>query len=688
MDSMPRIRQLPPHLVNKIAAGEVVERPASVVKELVENALDAGATRIEVALEQGGCDLIRVADNGCGIEAEDLPLAVASHATSKISTADDLFRVATLGFRGEALASIASVSRLTIRSRPADRLDGAYLELEGGVDPRHPEGAPRAVPCGCPAGTTVEVRHLFFNTPARRKFLRTTQTELGHATEALQRLALAHPRVHVTLRHQGRLVLDLPPADRWLERIERLFGSELAAQLLWVDSQDGDTRLYGYVAHPSLSRPHPRMQYLFLNGRYVRDRALQHALGEAYRGLLLSGRYPVAFLCLQMDPAQVDVNVHPTKLEVRLQDSGRVYSQVLGTLRQKFLTSDLSARLRPSGAYGAAGSSSPLAGAAVDTDIYPAADSCLAAEIGSGSAEAAEDPTSAHDPAQVEAMRQRFAQWAAAQAQRAAVVEPQAAPNPVVGPHNAAFPHRPAPLVLNKLSRAALAGRSPARSEGPSDAPAGGCSALSDDSAGPTAADGGGGSAPRVAPVRALQFHNRYLVAESEEGILVIDQHALHERILYEQLRARIRSGTLEAQALLVPEPLDLSPAELHVVLEHRETLARLGLGVEPFGGSTVLVTSYPAMLTGVQPAALVRHLAELLATPGREPRAEDVLDELLHRMACQAAVKAGDALAPEEIAALLQQRDLVADAHHCPHGRPTALVLTREELDRQFLRK
>lgn len=343
--SLPVIRRLSASVINKIAAGEVIERPASVVKELLENAVDAGATRIDLAMEQGGVALVRVTDNGCGMSAEQLPLAIAPHATSKICDADDLFRVATLGFRGEALASIAEVSRMVLRSRSSDSEAGAELEITGGQ-------AREVVPTGAPPGTTIEVHDLFFNTPVRRKFLRSTQTELGHATEAFTRLALANPHIHFTFRHGGKLLHDMPPCEEWLTRVAGFFGAELADQLLWVASQDGPLRLSGYVARPSQSRGNPRMQYLFLNGRAIRDRSLGHALGEAYRGLLLTGRYPICFLHLEMPPEEVDVNVHPTKLEVRFQDGGRIYSQLLGTLRTKFLTVNLDSKLQPAASDG------------------------------------------------------------------------------------------------------------------------------------------------------------------------------------------------------------------------------------------------------------------------------------------------------------------------------------------------
>ena len=569
---MPQIHQLPLSVVNKIAAGEVIERPASVLKELLENSVDAGARRIDVAVEQGGGELIRVADDGCGIAADQLPLAVASHATSKIESADDLFRVRTLGFRGEALASIAEVSRFVIRSRPADASSGAELEIVGG-QPRE------VVPAGCPVGTTIEVRNLFFNTPVRQKFLRSTQTEMGHTIEALARLALAHPRIHFTLSHNGR------------------------------------------------------MQYLLLNGRAIRDRALQHALSEAYRGLILTGRQPICFLRFEMPSELVDVNVHPTKQEVRFQDSGRLYSQLLGTLRTKFLTTDLTAR----GRSPAAGSSTTAGDESVEmtgsvSQLVRWAKEQLGQQVGDGARDAGSSSVTADR-----------------QTGERGTAEPLRLHRVDVSPFQ--------PFDAEEVSR--LPTPAPVRSE-----------------------DASGRSTGR-----ALQVHNRYLVAETEVGIEVIDQHALHERILYEQLREKVLGGALESQRLLVPEPVDLTATEAAAVLEQAELLAKLGVEVQPFGGETVLVSSYPAMLANWSPAEVLRELVEKLLAGGRVPEPRDLLDDLLHMIACKGAVKFGDRLSPEEIDALLAERHLAHDAHHCPHGRPTALVFTREELDRQFKR-
>jgi DNA mismatch repair protein MutL len=572
---------------------------------------------------------------------DELPLAVASHATSKITSAEDLFRVGTLGFRGEALASIAAVSRFAIRSRPHDRGTegapaGAELEVVGG-EPGE------TMPVGCPPGTIIEIRNLFFNTPVRRKFLRTTQTEMGHVTEAFTRLALAYPGIHFVLRHNGKTVHDLPRAGDPVERIARFFGNDLAEDLIPVESTDGAVQLAGHVAHPSHSRANRRWQYLFLNGRSIRDAALSHSLSEAYRGLLLSGRYPICFLHIAMPTDSVDVNVHPTKQEVRFQDGGKLYSQLLGMLRTKFLTSDLKSRAAVPGDTVADDDEVERA-ASARSELVDWAKNQLAAQTSATSGTVSTPPASDTPAARTQPG------W--------------------LGTHSTpefrAFPStgRP-PLTLNRISP-----------------PPGGPPAVDAATEAPET-----GLRRDARPSRAIQIHNRYLVVETAEGVEVIDQHALHERILYEQLRERVLDGAIETQRLLVPEPVDLAAAEAAAVLESRDLLAELGVEVEPFGGETVLVSAYPAMLANISPADVLRDLVEHLVTGGKSPDRRDLLDDLLHMIACKAAVKYGDRLTIEEIDALLIDRHLAHDHHHCPHGRPTALVFTREDLDRQFKR-
>lgn len=623
---MADIKQLPPSVINKIAAGEVIERPASVVKELLENAVDAGSHRIEVTVARGGAELIRVSDDGCGIKDSQLPLAVASHATSKIRDADDLFQVGTLGFRGEALASIAEISRFTLRSRTFDSSAGFELEVNGG-------NLGDVVPCGCPVGTTVEVSDLFFNTPVRRNFMRTTQTEMGHISETFIRVALAHPGIHFTLRHNEKIVYDAPSVENWRQRIATLAGAELAEGLISVESADGPVRMSGYVADPTFSRGNNRMQYLMLNGRYIRDRSLGHALGEAYRGLLLGGRYPIAFLRIELPPEMVDVNVHPTKLEVRFQDGGRLYSQLLGTLRKKFLTTDLTAKVQSTVTSGG-----DEAGAAMDTQY-------------------------------AQQHRRELADWAKGQ------LSSTGAQSDGSGDQGALDlqyePPRGTGLEMTRLDRAWPAAGLGSKSQfgspvtSPEEVP------PPHEARGPS----------------ALQVHDRYIITEDEGGMVVIDQHALHERILYEELREKVMTENMETQRLLVPEPVSLTAAEAAAAIEQRDLLCRLGIELEPFGGDTVLVSSYPAMLANLSPAELVRQVVSQLLDGGKAPDRRDLLDELLHMISCKAAIKAGDRLSQAEITALVQRRHLCQDSHHCPHGRPTALVFTREELDRRFKR-
>lgn len=703
---MPRIRQLPPSVINKIAAGEVIERPASVVKELLENAIDAGSTRIDVTVEQGGMDLIRIVDNGCGMAADQLELAVSPHATSKLESADDLFRVATLGFRGEALASIAEISQATIRSRETlpdgSSSGGAELSINGG------ERSP-IQPCGAPPGTMIEVRQLFFNTPVRRKFMRSVPTELSHITEAVTRCALAFPRIHFTLRHGAKLLHDLPPTTNLAERIGAFFGHDLAGDLLWVESRDESVWLRGYAAKPNHNRANNRMQYLFLNGRAIRDRSLQHALSEAYRGIMMVGRYPIAFLQLDMPPEMVDVNVHPTKLEVRFQDGGRLYSQLLGTLRAKFLATDLTAKLDASkdSTAGSLAAAFKVPTPATQTTLMPwdrdaAREDKLAANAtveplarsSNGSvfypSEAAHDVRGAHDPDRAARLRAELVAWAKGELGTSSTTTASA--NPLaVSPGSSqpgwlgdteespvpAYGHAPLPFIpFPSIGTIPPAPNYPGR-------PVNASPSAATESISPPPTNGLS-SAQRGS---AIQIHNSYLVAETDSGLVVIDQHALHERILYEQIRTKVLAGAVEVQKLLVPEPVDLNAEEANLLLGNAETLLKLGIAVEGFGGGTVLVSSYPAMLANFQPAEVLREIAHQLGNEGKTPERRDLLDELLHMVSCKAAIKAGDRLTPDEVNALVALRDDFQDSHHCPHGRPTMLTLTREELDKQFKR-
>lgn len=626
-----RIRQLPAEIVTKIAAGEVIERPASVVKELLENSIDAGSTRIDVDVEQGGTELIRVVDNGSGIAAADLPLVFASHATSKLSSSDDLFRISTLGFRGEALASIGAVAQVTVQSRPADQPCGAEISCQGGQ-----LSAVRA--WNGSSGTRMEVRHLFYNTPVRRKFMRTISTEMGHITEHFIRIALAHPMVHMVLRHNGKLIHEVPggadvgPAVGLLDRIGTFFGVEVRDQVYLVEAEQKPAAIRGYIADPACDRGNARLQYLFVNGRCIRDRSLGHAIQEGYRGLLMTGRYAVAFLFIELPPDQVDVNVHPTKAEVRFREAQSIYHLVFANIRNRMRAENLTGKLQTPRSPAGQTSNQAMPSSVPRTDAVP---------------------------------------WTLFAPIR---------PTPFL-PFTASARTTEGPQVSDVRRAAARAGDEAGDTQNDEESE---CSEPLMEGAGVAPVCHASTSLPTY-PVNAIQVHDAYLVVETNEGMLVIDQHALHERILFEHLKERIRAGALEKQRLLVPETVELTADQAACVLEHQQDLAELGLDVEDFGGGTVLVTACPAMLNRQAPQDILRAVVDHLVTKDRLPNREQLLNDLLSVMACRAAVKAGDRLTSEEIASLVAQRNLAADAHHCPHGRPTSLLFSRQELDRQF---
>ncbi len=648
---MSRIQQLAPHVINRIAAGEVIERPASVVKELLENSVDALATRIEVDIAEGGIELIRISDNGEGMHPEDLELSVTSHATSKIQSDEDLTKVSTLGFRGEALASVASISRFRIRTRRQGLDTGRELEAEGGDIRIHRD-------CGCPEGTVIEVHNLFFNTPARRKFLKKSSTEFGRISEQFSRIALAHPNLHMVLRHNDKLVYELPATLNQLDRIRRFFGSDVGDKMIAIESEvqtpDGEAiRLWGYVGNPSLSKASRKDQYLFLNGRFIQDRTLQHALGEAYRGLLMIGRHPVSFLFLELPPHLVDVNVHPTKTEVRFQDSQNLYRQLLHTLRDKFRELDFQSEIQV-----------PAARRSTDGESPP---SHVQKELQMWTSSAT---TSTRPPLLAPASNQGGPHFSGT----------------VGGSTQSGF--GPAPKAA--AFRPAVADALSALPDG---------TAFDPETTGATAVaveDGFDVDPLTQEPVaeqdivhghefRAFQIYDCYLVVAGDAGIEIIDQHALHERIMYEHLRGRVLEGTVESQKLLIPETIECSAGEAAVLLEYKDLLSEIGFEVNDFGGTTVLLTSHPVMLPRGSFVRILRDLATQLEESDGKTSRRDLLDHMMHTMACRAAIKAGKRLAPEEMQELLRQRFTVQDSHHCPHGRPTSLMLSQLTLDKQF---
>ncbi len=620
------IHVLPEALINKIAAGEVVERPASVVKELLENAIDAGATVINIAIEDGGRTLIRVADNGCGISPEEAPLAFAQHATSKIESTEDLFAIHTMGFRGEALASIASVSHATMVTRTHDRPQAVRLEVRDSV-------ISPAVPCAAAPGTSIEVRDLFYSVPARRKFMRTDATEFGHIHEMVLRSALPNPQVAITLAHNGKNVLELPATSDAQVRVSEALGRELHEQLIPIDFAERDVRIHGFAGQPALARPTAKYQYIFLNGRFIRERSLLHALKEAYRGLIEPASQPVAILFVEMDPAGFDVNVHPQKTEVRFRDSGSVYRVLLAALREKLLASDLTPQVRTANRFDAPTSPLPPS---------------------SGTAGSGLSRPDVSETRQI--IADFFKQTTPMQTRIAFGAEPS-------------VPLSPAPLAAED-SRTGTQGSEFA-------APAAEPAATEPIHADDPAAFG-----------RFVQLHNTYLVAETPDGMVIVDQHALHERIIYEELFARATRGPLEGQRLLIPEVLPITPRQRAALDAVQPLLLDLGMEVTEFDAQSVAVQTFPSLLSKVSPREFLRDLLDKLLELGSKLNREELLHEVLDMASCKAAVKAGYPLSQEEIAALLARKQQVDRSSNCPHGRPTTLRLSIGDLERQFKRK
>jgi len=615
MDRRP-ILQLPASLVNRIAAGEVIERPASVVKELVENALDAGATDILVEVEDGGRELIRVVDNGCGIPADQLKMAFAEHATSKLSCDDDLFAISTMGFRGEALASIGSVSHAKILTRIPESAAAYEIENRGGIITDVQAAAGNV-------GTSVEVRNLFFNTPARRKFLKGTATESGHVSEMVMRLALPHPNVAFRLISGGRKSLDLAACQRE-DRLLSAWPDHFREQRLPLDLRDAEIRIAGLIGLPELANPTAKYQFMYLNGRAIRDRFIQHAIKEAYRGLMEPGRQPAAILMIDMPPGDVDVNVHPTKAEVRFKDSGRIHGLVLAGVREKLLGSDLTPKARPQ----------------VDDQQSLGMREKLAEFLRAGGSAPPVSPSPAPT-----------SQWTLH-------VPPQQPP--MNWPTPPPEPSQPQPIVAASPQSPLNSPVAPPPSNGASIGP----------------------------KLPSMQLHNSYLVTESEDGLIIIDQHALHERIMYEELLVRMQRGPLESQHLLIPEVVKASARQIALLDQIQPLLKKLGIEASPFGPDSVAVSAFPSFLEKLEPGLFVTELLERGEQELLDLHEEELLHELLDMMACKAAVKAGDPLTSAEIEALLARREVLERSSNCPHGRPTTLRLTLNDLEKQFKRK
>ncbi|MCF8032139.1 MAG: DNA mismatch repair endonuclease MutL [Desulfarculaceae bacterium] len=588
-DSPQPVRLLPEEVANQIAAGEVVERPASVLKELVENALDAGAGRIAVEVAAGGRKLIRVVDDGAGMGPDDLLMALERHATSKVSSAEELTHVGSLGFRGEALPSIAAVSRMLLRSRRAGDEAGSQARVESGTI--------KAVEqVGCPVGTLVEVKDLFFNTPARRKFLKSQATESGHLAGALVRLALARPEVAFRYKVGNQVTHDLPGGQDLAVRAASLLGRASAEAMVRLEEDEDPLGLEGLAGLPSLSRSAADQVYTFVNGRFVRDKVLLHAVNQAYRGLMPDNRRPVVVLHLTLDPELVDVNVHPAKTEVRFTRSQEVHDALARALRRGL---SKGRGVKPSARPGVAQNAPP---------------------------------------------------------------RPYAAPGR--GP---ASPPPPAPSSRpDGLDRASQEGLS---------LPGGGTKRLQ----------------PLYTKAEELtvigQLHGLYVLCSSPQGLVLIDQHAAHERLTYERLKAGLARGELPRQGLLSPLTMELSPGEAAWASEQADQWSRLGLELEPFGGATWAIRAVPPHLAGGDPRPAVRDLLSQMSASGLEVETPEFVETALRSLACHGSVRQGQRLKPRELEELVDQICALPAPLTCPHGRPVMLMLTRHELDRQFRR-
>ncbi|MFO7577182.1 MAG: DNA mismatch repair endonuclease MutL [Pelovirga sp.] len=611
---------LPEELCNKIAAGEVVERPSSVVKELLENSLDAGATDILVELGGGGKTLIRVTDNGCGMNRQDALLSFERHATSKIRTDEDLFALRTLGFRGEALASIASVSRLSLKTCDSSASPGQQIYAQGGQISRVSE-------IGLPVGTTVEVRNLFFNLPARKKFLRKDQTELGHAADVVTKQALARPDVSFRLTHNDRMMLDLRREKGLPERFAALLGRSLLRDMQTLSASAGeDLGISGLISQPQLNRSATSHIYTFINGRYIRDRVVQHAVMEGYRQLLMKGRYPVVALFVHIDPALVDVNVHPTKHEVRFRDQALVHDFIAASIRQV---------LKPA-EWLAGRSGVPAEGAAVPQNEAPAPIRPAAHQAAAQTLREAASPYPQQDsPSPAERARDWQQQEPDRPDLRAAAI---AADRVAVPPQQEILP----------------------------------------------------GSAPTgfFTALKILgQYHQSYILCQQGDDLLLVDQHAAHERVGFEKLKEAYGRGAVPSQQLLFPEVLELDYNSAAALSDNLDELARLGFDLEPFGGKAFALKAVPALLATTELARLVTDVALELERIGRVGQLQESIDDVLILMACHRVVRANQALSPPEIKALFADLDRIDFKGNCPHGRPVLARLTLYEVERLFRR-
>ena len=607
---MPSIHILSPQLANQIAAGEVVERPASVLKELCENSLDAGAQRVDVEVEQGGIKLIKVRDDGCGISEADLPLALSRHATSKITDLDDLEAVSTLGFRGEALASIASVSRLTLTSNSGD--SKGWKAISEGRDMNV-----ELQPAPHPRGSSVEVRDLFFNTPARRKFLRTEGTEYKRIYDGIKKLALSRMDVAFSLRHNQKVQFNLRPATNHAEqekRVADICGPLFMEQALYIDNDRTGIRLWGWIGLPTFSRSQPDLQHFFVNGRSIRDKVVSHAVRQAYQDVLYHGRHPAYVLFLEILPSDVDVNVHPTKHEVRFRESGSIHSFVSSTLKNALASDRPQDHLQTGSENPSTRIEGLTQGNALENQLQQSSLSLLST------------PSSGY--------QQR---WQGSQSGFNSVNTP----------------------LSNYQSL--YSGQGQDQAEGEHEIPPLGFA---------------------IAQLKGI-----FILAENSHGLIVVDMHAAHERITYEQMKQAFEDQSLASQPLLVPESLALSQREADIVEAHYGLFEQLGFSIERVALESVIVREIPAILRGSKVEGLLRDVVSDLLEHGTSERIREHINEILSTMACHGSVRANRKLSIPEMNGLLRDMEITERSGQCNHGRPTWSQLTLDQLDKLFLR-
>ena len=662
---MSRIAALPDHLVNQIAAGEVVERPANALKEIVENSIDAGATAIEVELAGGGIRLIRVSDNGGGIHPDDIELALHRHATSKIKTLNDLEHVASMGFRGEGLASIASVSRLTLTSRQEDSTHATQVKAEDGK-----LSSPTAA--AHPIGTTIEAAELFFNTPARRKFLKSENTEYAHCATMLERLALAHPHIAFSLKRDGKQVFKLP-AQSLHERIAAIVGEDFQVASLEIDSGNGALRLYGAIAKPTFAKGKTDKQFCFVNHRFVRDKVMLHAVKQAYRDVLHNALTPAFVLFLDLPPEAVDVNVHPTKTEIRFRDSQQVHQLVFHTLNKAL--ADTRADLTES--VGNAGEVLYEI-----TGIRPAATS-------------SENEPSGFHPNPTASSENIFAATPNTHISepRSAFSSGKTAPMPYQAaraPQQRSLSLRESRAALNtyaELFKSTAADEADIELAQFEQARFGTMSATSSENTTRSFSDD---PKPELPPLgfAIAQLLGIYILAQAEDSLLLIDMHAAAERVNYEKMkRQRQENGNLQSQRLLIPVTFTASHEECAALADHADALAGFGLELSDMGGNTLAVRAVPAMLGKADVVSLAKDVLGELAQVGSSQTIEEHENHILATMSCHGSVRAGRQLTLPEMNALLRDMENTPRSNQCNHGRPTWVKLTLKELDALFLR-